>query len=214
MRTDTERYGNALVFRGYQNFMARRGRLTLAETDAKLTAKCRALHPVFGDLVRGKTVLDLGSNAGFFSFWAADCGATSVTALDISEINCKGAARGARMFGWPVKVIAAGVEQCDTRADVVLALSVIHWLCSPHVQLGQFDTLDRMIGHLAGLARETLVVEWMDLEDPTIRSWKEVRNTYTKEQFLNALGEHFTSIKALPRTASTRQIYIASKEAS
>ena len=78
--------GNLAEFRGYQEFFLLHKPLRVVANSEILKRKQELLSPLFNSsYLKHRTVLDIGANAGFFSFWALQEGAKGVTALDIDE---------------------------------------------------------------------------------------------------------------------------------
>jgi len=104
-------------------------------------ADCEALLPVFGitpDLFAGKSVLDIGCNDGFYSFYAERSGARRVVALDNYAQHPDGLdnfrlARTA--FGLGVELVIADIQEGVPAElgtfDVVLFMRVFYHLSDP-----------------------------------------------------------------------------------
>jgi hypothetical protein len=94
---------------------------------------------------------------------------------------------------------------------VVFALALIHWL---YTCTAQYGSLDAIASHLAHLAKETLVVEWIDPADPWIIDKKHLdyrkdlqREPYTKEAFKEAFGSRFKRFYHAATVRPTREIW-------
>ena len=130
-----------------------------------------------------RTVLDIGANTGWYSVLAAGLGA-SVIALEADE-SCvdilygRAKKQGLRIL--PLKtafgeltteiggsgtaagpLYRAGVERLG--ADLVLVLGLVH-----HLVLGEGRSIDSVFEVLSKLARKTLVLEFVALEDDKVR---------------------------------------------
>lgn len=204
-----------VVVRGYQQFAMTAGSITPLPEDLELGAKHAALRRYFRPgVLRGKSVLDLGASAGFFSFWAAQSEATKVTALDLDVEYLQVIRRAAdHLQIGSLHIMAGSVSDCSEPADVVLALAFVHWI---HPSGG----LDVAVGRLADLTRDLLIAEWISPDDPDILTHRHtgwnpdlVSGPYGLAEFEAALGKHFSRFTRLGAISPTRQLYEARKSA-
>ncbi|MGD9952804.1 MAG: hypothetical protein AB7S87_09520 [Burkholderiales bacterium] len=194
--------------------------------------KQKAVH----DILRAKrprTVLDLGANTGWYSVLAAREGA-SVIALEEDESCTDILYRRAKRQGLsilPLKLsfgeltreihgaaslggaagplYRAGVERLG--ADLVLVLGLLH-----HIVLGEGRALDEVFATLGRLARKTLVVEFVALEDDKIREdpgfFPSLRRfdaaTYSLERVREAGLRHFARVETLPSHPASRTLLV------
>lgn len=153
-------------------------------------------HSVRNTLVerRPKTVLDLGSNTGWFSILAARLG-SKVVAVDLDEASIDSLYAAARRDSLPILPLVANLTQplpdrapldfpgepslsriggsaplypgpnSRLQCDMVLALAVIH-----HLSLGQGLTFEQVASIFSGLGRKHLCVEFVAIDDPMITS--------------------------------------------
>lgn len=108
-----------------------------------------ALRPGVPEDLRGRTVLDVGCNAGFFAFECARRGA-SVHAIDVDERYLRQARWAAERFGLQDRITfeqrsVYRVHELQRRFDVVLFLGVLYHLRHPLLAL---DTLREVTGSL------------------------------------------------------------------
>ncbi|MDP9176295.1 MAG: hypothetical protein M3O61_01310 [Gemmatimonadota bacterium] len=157
------------------------------------TNKQRGVHETLTRF-KPRTVLDFGSNTGWFSKLAAKLG-SSVVAVDLDEASIDrlfGDARRERLDILPLVVnltaplpplypktfedepsaslIGEGgplVAPSDERlqCEMVLALAIVH-----HLALGQALTFDAIAAILGHLATKNLCVEFVDMDDQMITS--------------------------------------------
>jgi SAM-dependent methyltransferase len=150
--------------------------------------------------LKPRRVIDLASNAGFYSVFAAKTGA-EVLAVDYDEAAVE------RLFAFSRTPKAEGLQItcacCDVtrptvlrnpmprEADLVLALALTH-----HLALGQKCTFSKIASLLAPYCSDSLLVEFMPCglggnvpkPDP-LPTW------YNLENFMEALRTHFGSIE-------------------
>jgi SAM-dependent methyltransferase len=151
-------------------------------------------HGVHGALseYQPKTVLDLGSNTGWFSMLAAKLGA-SVVAVDLDEGSIDRLYHDARRQEMDILPLVANltaplaelrprvyedepslsligedlplVSQPNERlkCEMVMALALVH-----HLVLGQNLTFERVASILSDLSTACLCVEFVDIDDPMI----------------------------------------------
>ncbi|MFW5946994.1 MAG: TIGR04290 family methyltransferase [Gemmatimonadota bacterium] len=105
----------------------------------------RMVSPAFPANMRGKTVLDIGCNAGFYSFKLADRGAR-VTGVDHGGRYLRQARYAADVLGHDVELIeldAYDVADLGRRFDYVLFMGVFYHLRYPLLAL---DRVRRVVG--------------------------------------------------------------------
>ena len=216
--------------------------LSLREPPAAFPPKQRAIHDVLRARAPG-SVLDIGANTGWYSMLAANLGA-SVIALEEDE-SCVdilyGQARrqGLRIlplklaFGdlakeihgsratvphydysqaGPQALYRAGVDRLG--ADLVLVLGLLH-----HLVLGEGRSFDAVFETLRRLAKKTLVLEFVALEDEKIRDepgfFPNLRkfdsSNYNLESVVQAGRRHFSAVEVRASHPSTRKILVFDK---
>jgi SAM-dependent methyltransferase len=183
------------------------------------------------DILRAKaprSVLDIGANTGWYSVLAANLGA-SVTALEEDE-SCveilyrRAKTQGLRIlplrssFGDLTREIRsadrgllyrAGVERLG--ADLVLVLGLLH-----HLVLGEGRSIDEVFGILQRLARKTLVLEFVALDDDKVRGdpgffpslSRFDATTYNLDMVLQAGRRHFSSAAVHASHPATRTLLV------
>jgi hypothetical protein len=162
----------------------------------------------------GRTVLDLGGNNGYYCFQALASGAVGAHVVDMDKAPIQNLGRfNAVCPHVPIKGTEGNVMEVKEPADVVIALALIHWIYSLTTGMG---SLERAVGFLAGLAKEALIVEWVDAQDDVIVNFHHVsvedqtgQNPYTREEFLRQLKARFSSVRCIGKVSATREIYLA-----
>jgi tRNA (mo5U34)-methyltransferase len=128
--------------------------------------KWNVLSPQLPQRLDGWTVLDIGANAGFYTFELARRGAR-VTGIDVDEHYLEQARWAAREFGLESSVEfrrmhVYDLARSDERFDLVLFLGVFYHLRYPLLGL---DIVARRARRL--LAFQTLTTEEMDVQPDT-----------------------------------------------
>jgi tRNA (mo5U34)-methyltransferase len=109
--------------------------------------KWKAIAPFFPERMEGKTVLDIGCNAGFYSIELARRGAR-VTAIDVDEHYLAQARWAANVFQVQERVEFSNMQvyelaRLDRKWDIVLFLGVFYHLRYPLLGL---DVVSRCVG--------------------------------------------------------------------
>jgi SAM-dependent methyltransferase len=166
---------------------------TLEPTTAATSARMQDLAPL-QDVVRGRSVLDMGCNAGLVSIHALKWGADKVTAVDVTRDGVEFLAGVAARHHLPITTRIASFNALDPDADgadVVLMLEVIHWL------VAQGQSLEAVVERLGRLTRQVLVIEtpW-SVDEPSIRRQTTLTpSDYGMDLVLEALLGHFRSVE-------------------
>jgi SAM-dependent methyltransferase len=211
--------GTNSVVHGYQEYVFDR-KLGPIPREEPLRCKQRLTERFFEPrAMQGKSLLDIGANGGFFSFWAAQNGAREVIALDmdahyIAILEAVGRHHGLAA----VRPTRVNVQDWNQPADLVLAFAMVHWLYSC---TATFGSLDAIIERLSQLTRETLIVEWVDPADKAMLEFQHtsfnpdlVRGPYTVEAFEAALRQRFARVERLGHSTPTRVFYAAYRHAN
>lgn len=227
---------------GYSSYYDEKKEALSLQDHAAFLPKQKAVFDILQQR-RPASVLDIGANTGWYSSLAAELGA-SVIALEEDE-SCVdllfGSAKtlGRRIL--PLKVsfaeltreiygaaalatdypgrgvkenplYRAGVERLD--ADLVLVLGLVH-----HLVLGEGRSLGEVFEVLSQLARKTLVLEFVSLEDDKVREepgfFRNLRNTdpatYNLEEAMLTGRRYFSSVEVRASHPETRTILVFDK---
>jgi GT2 family glycosyltransferase/serine/threonine protein kinase len=212
--------GETAVVHGYQEFKICRDILEPLAEDRDLQDRTEMLARFFSpSCLAGRTVLDLGANSGFFSFWALRSGADRATAIDLDPRHLQIARRVARQLKIEgLDTVCQNVEEWHSPGDVVFALALIHWIYS---RTARFGSLEQAVARLAELTKYMLIVEWIDPDDPAIESfghlsWNEKLQSggYDRQSFVNALSARFARVELVGTVSPTRAIYAAYRTAN
>lgn len=176
-------------------------------------------HSVFQALtdLKPPTVLDVGSNRGWYSQLAATLG-SRVVALDIDEGSLDSLfleVKRQRLDVQPLRMDirhptphfgSMGLSGAVTRlrCDVVLALALVH-----HLVFKQLLNFQQIVGTLSPLATRALIVEFVPLDDHHVRSWQHKGfEWYTLSNFRRALEQTFKQVDVLPSTPEPRVLLV------
>lgn len=205
-----ERGGLARVG-GYQRFTVS-GRVPVPDAaDRKLAVKRALLEPFFSPRVMsGRTVLDVGGNAGFFSLWALARGAAGATSIDVDPDYVALSTRVAEQQGVTgFRAVMTGLPEWGEAADVTLAFAMVHWLYGCTTGWG---SLSDVVDQLAARTRALLLVEWVAPEDPAIAFFGHLNRGgaspvgYDYGLFLEALGRRFEVVEQAGVVSPTRRL--------
>lgn len=92
------------------------------------------VQPAFPDSLKGKNVLDVGANAGFFSISASRLGAEKVIALEIIPEYIEQGEFCSSVWNANVEYRSVDIdeiEKLDTRFDVIIFLAILYHLKNP-----------------------------------------------------------------------------------
>jgi SAM-dependent methyltransferase len=99
---------------------------------------------------KGKSVLDIGCNGGWWSFLAEEVGAKEVLGIDVDSDMIALARTNGKRIGSKVKFETVSVEDMKTRKfDIILLLAILHHLSRP----------EYAIEKVAGLCSEKALIE-------------------------------------------------------
>jgi len=106
---------------------------------------------VFHQDVRGKSVLDVGCDIGYFCFEAVKRGAKKVVGVDVDPYRITVAKKLAKYLNAPVEFRVMDIEkqEFNEEFDIVICLNVLHHLKDPILALDK----------LAKITREVLILE-------------------------------------------------------
>jgi SAM-dependent methyltransferase len=185
------------------------------------TQKHRNVHRVLSDL-HPSSVLDIGSNRGWYTQLAARLG-SEVVALDTDEICISQLYSEAREQHLPILPLvmdfclpSPGYGVCyqegapaikRLHCDLVLALALVH-----HLVFGRQLNFEQISDGLASFSKRQLLVEFISGEDEDVQqTWPHKYSWYTLENFLAALGKEFRTIKSYPSETEHRILLLCEK---
>jgi hypothetical protein len=168
------------------------------------------------------SILDVGSNRGWFSQLAALLG-SQVVALDVDD-----SASAQLYFDVKQKQLAVlpltmdftnpspGYGICNewlapaterVRAEMVLALALVH-----HLVFKQNLKFDQIVKGLSAFSTRWLLVEFIPREDRYVKEWwSENFSWYTLDNFITALKKEFSTITLLPSDPEPRTLVLCER---
>jgi hypothetical protein len=171
--------------------------------------------------LRPATVLDIGTNRGWYAERAAELG-SRVVALDIDEPSLTALYRRVRQARLPILPLLMDVAAPtaphglalaypDARdrlqADLVLALALTH-----HLVIKRKLNFEFVARQLAAYARRWLLVEFVPADDTHVSQWmRDEHDWYKLEAFLEALQPHFAHLEVLPSSPQPRVLVLCER---
>jgi hypothetical protein len=185
------------------------------------TAKHHAVQRLLQEHRPG-SVLDIGSNRGWYALLAA-AGGARVVAFDndaacINQLFADAVARGLDVqplvmsclnpsprLGLGEGVMESASERLD--CDLVLALAMVH-----HMVFKMHLNFEQIAAGLAAYTRKTLVVEYPPRDDVHVSQWMTAGHAwYTEENFTAALRRHFPRITTVASHPSPRILLVCER---
>jgi len=202
---------------GYQQYIINKDNIKPSKASYDLDKKTNLLKKYYqSDFMLDKTFLDLGAASGYFTFMAIINKCKHATAIDIDNTHLQIIKNIYTKYNIEnITVISDNIDSYNGKADIVNALSIIHWIFSCTSILGN---MKNMILFLKKMTGEVLFIEWVDPSDEAIKYFKhldynninkEHKDTYNYENFILELNNNFTSVEMIGKTRSTRKIFKA-----
>lgn len=168
------------------------------------------------------SVLDVGSNRGWYSQLAARHGA-QVVSVDFDERSVAKLFADSVRHRLPILPLvmnfcnlspamtcndAPGIAATERlRCEMVFALALVH-----HLVFTEYMSFERIVAGLAAVARRWLVVEFVGPEDQHVRGWMNSwYDWYTLDNFLAILSREFRSINEFPSNAEHRRVLLCQR---
>jgi len=201
---------------GYQEYWFDGKTIGPIDSSYDLKEKTTLLSEYYSnEFLNGKTFLDLGAASGYFTFMAILSKCKHATAIDIDDTHLKIINELAIRYNIDnITIISDNIDNYDGNADIVNALSIIHWIYSC---TSIFGSMKNMIQFLKNITNETLFIEWIDPSDEAIKYFKHldynksmIKDSYNYENFMSELKKNFHSIEELGKTRDTRKLFKAS----
>jgi hypothetical protein len=185
------------------------------------TAKQISVHQVLSDL-RPNSVLDIGSNRGWYSQFAAVRG-SKVVAFDVDEACVTRLYYDAKKTCLPILPLvmdfrnpSPGYGLCNRwlppaierfTCDMVLALALVH-----HLVFKQHLHFEQIVEGLFAFSKRWLLVEFIPRDDRYVREWWSERYFwYTFDNFVGFLKKRFHDVRILPSFPELRLLLLCEK---
>ena len=197
---------------GYQKYIINENNIIPSIDSYDLYKKTDLLKNYYqSNFMKNKTFLDLGAASGYFTFMAILNGAKYATAIDIDSSHLKIINDITKKYNIKnIKTISDNINKYEGKADIVNALSIIHWIFSC---TSIFGKMENMISFLRKITGEVLFVEWIDPSDEAIQYFnhldynnKKCDDSYNYEIFIAELNKQFSSVEIIGDTRNTRKI--------
>ncbi len=207
---------NNIYVNGYQEYSLSKDSIKPSDSSYDLTIKTDLLSKYYqSKFIQNKTFLDLGAASGYFTFMATLNGCKQATAIDIDNNHLQIINTIIDEYNIDnINVISDNIDNYNKNADIVNALSIIHWIFSCTSILGN---MKNMISFLRKRTNETLFIEWIDPNDEAIKYFKHLSynkrdadESYNYENFISELNINFSSVELIGQTRNTRKIFKAS----
>jgi hypothetical protein len=193
----------------------------LLSPDESWTAKQRALHKILREL-RPDSVLDIGSNTGWYSKLAALLG-SHVVAFDNDLERVTQLYHHARDERLPILPLMMDfVDPTPARGllshwaiaaterfqcDMVMALGLVH-----EIVFKRSLNFEQIVEGLALFSKRWLVVEFVPPEDPDVRQWGlRTFSWYTLDNFICKLKTRFRTVNIVPSHPEPRVLLMCEK---
>ena len=203
----------------YSNYYEQKNENFSVLDTSEWSNKQKSINSILDDK-QPKTLVDIGANTGWYSMLGLKHGASvyaldnDCASLDIAYRNTMG--NGLIPFHINFEDIWEQANRVSTSfnerycVEMVLALGLIH-----HLVLGKGLSIEEVMQRLSSLARESLVLEFIDIDDEKIQnepsffgSLKTMSSKYSEAILIEQGLRYFCSVKSLPSTPSTRRILI------
>ena len=169
-----------------------------------------------------RTVLDIGSNRGWYAQLAARLHSQVVT-LETDESCAAQLYLDARKASLPMLSLvmdfgnpSPGYGICNNsrppatervRCDMVLALALIH-----HLVFKQAMEFEQVVEGLSVFSRRWLLLEFIPKEDRYVKDWwSEKRAWYTQEHLIACLRKSFKDVQVFPSHPEPRELLLCTK---
>jgi len=191
---DIDRFIRETEFAGYQQITLPSGRV-IPGTDRSLTAEL-----VYPADLRGKSVLDVGCNYGFFLHDAIRRGAKRAVGIEANPESFRIASTLATLWDGKIDVYQGLLEDVELKEkfDLVIFLNVIHHVKDPVP----------VVRKLASLCRGTLILEFRQPHDPQF-----VQECFHKEKLPTARSRSLVRriTRRIRMATETRLMELATK---
>lgn len=185
------------------------------------TLKHRSVHQILSEL-RPESVLDIGSNRGWYSQLASKLGAR-VVGFDEDEVAVDRLFEDAGRKKMDILPLMMDVRNpspgygfnhwlCPAtkrlKCDMVMALALVHHLAFHKFRLD----FEQIVEAFSVFSDRWLLTEFIPLEDSYVRQWRlEGCDWYAEERFIEALRRKYRRIQIYPSAPGPRHLILCEK---
>jgi hypothetical protein len=168
--------------------------------------------------IRPRTVLDLGTNKGWFAQAAAQLGC-DVVAIDVDEPSISALYRTALSSGLSIQPLLTDLRMAKGtgfrnqipaaqrfRCEMILCLALLH-----HLVLKQGLGLAQVVDMLLEFRPEYLLLEFVPPEDDHVRLWKFDPGRYSEKLLLDVLESRFRKVSRFPSSPRPRLLFLCER---
>jgi len=204
---------NNLIITGYQNFCID-NKKNLFPLDERLKLKSLKIGALIKNLLQiGTTLNDIGCNSGFFSLLAHNIGYKKINSVDHDEEYINILKRILQEHRFNIIPFHRKSSDFLEKADITIALSLIHWIYSCTDSIGSIDII---LNHFSKITKKILIIEWIDPVDVGIMSLGHIyfnshihKDKYELQTFLDAASNYFSKIELVSiSNTKTRKIFL------
>jgi len=206
---------DSIKFYGSQKFTLANSFIEVNTLDKKLLTYKSYLNDLLQSTwLLEKTVLDLGSCNGFYSFSCLQKGVKSSLAIeqnDISRDLINSVIKDFDILNFNVENTL--VKNLNDSADLVFAPNILPILSE---KSNNFNSLEEYINKISKLTNSVLIIEWVDKNDSSLNLfYNSILETkdYGYNNFLNYMEKNFETVESLGELSSSRKLFIAYKSA-
>jgi hypothetical protein len=181
------------------------------------TAKHKSVHNILAEITP-QSVLDIGSNRGWYSQLAASLGINTV-AFDndetaVNRLYCD--VKNQKLSILPLvvnfrdpspanQIMSAANDRL--KCDMVLALALVHHLVFKH-----FLRFEHIVGGFESFTKRKLLVEFIPKDDQFVSQWWSPQyGWYTLENFIAELRRYFNNVSIYPSDPKPRVLLLCEK---
>jgi hypothetical protein len=173
-------------------------------------------------LLKPSSVLDIGSNRGWYAQLAASMG-SAVVAFDVDSVCIDRLFEDARERRLPILPLVMdfrnptpGYGLCDQRlaaatqrlkCELMMVLALVH-----HLVFKEQLSFEQIVQAASVFAGKWLLIEFIPREDQFVREWWSERYSwYTLENFQQTLKRHYSNVRIVSTTPEPRMVLLCER---
>ena len=163
------------------------------------------LHNIFQYKI--SSMVDIGCSNGFFLLLARYYGLDYLTGIDIDS-QFKKTFTSKRIYG-NINFSNSGLEDIKEKFDLVLALSLIHWLIGQKSEKhnNKEEMLGCIFGHISNITNKVAIVELVTTNDIKVKTYKHYCFDIYEDEFEKEAEKFFNKTEIIGYTTQNRIIY-------